>query len=793
MNTGTKTRHWLQTPNATWKWTFAAVVVWAGAIASLSFSPVSDYLDTRVSRAFNFYLREALGQSPALNPRLKIFSIDDKTLTNGLESWVMNGDEWSAVLAAMAERKPKGIFIDAIFAKVPGVTASSPAVEKLQQLSVPVYTGAFVVENPISQRPLLQKDRPWYRPSAYSSGTEAVPPFPKLENIESSGKWWSAYGPAPELAGAFSRNGHLVQRDGRVFPFVWIDDQVLLPSLGMFAADNISFDRRRLLVNGEVAALDDEGSLILNFSPKSVYMKRSVSMLWVLNQIRRNLPIDEINEGDYVLVLPQMFTGNTDLRLTPFGYMPGGFVHATLINSILSGNFLKVVNMGWLMILAACAFGAVSGKILRPRFFWPVMVSGCGFVMIIVSGLFVFAGVYISWLLPFVGFWGTGLAVFVEKARVAERKANSLRQALDGAVAPGELKNLIRNPEALHLEAREQVVTLMFIDVVGFSLFAENMLPRLAFDNLKQILQRLGDMVHQHGGVVDKTLGDGLLCYFGYSFDSSQMSTDHAERAVKCAIAIQKVNLQRNLEAAQAGDPVYPLRIGINTASCFLGDLGSNERIDFTVVGNGVNFAKRLEGACEMHSVMYGSTTRDLVTSLGLSAAATTRRLIRIKHHSELVEAFEFDPFFEQPELRAASLEAFRKSANLERIDQRWPVHDPSTITVKTNLGDAELVNFSHTGFSLRMERLISKGAVLEMHMDAAGGRMRDKLTGHGIDSLDGEVRWGYETEKGFVHGVMLRNLSKEQADFVVQCLLDFAFAIPTAKDPNDRSAEVAA
>ena len=167
--------------------------------------------------------------------------------------------------------------------------------------------------------------------------------------------------------------------------------------------------------------------------------------------------------------------------------------------------------------------------------------------------------------------------------------------------------------------------------------------------------------------------------------------------------------------------------------------------------------------------------------------------MFRIKHHSELVEAYEFDPFFDKPEVRAASLEAFRKSANLERIDQRWPIHDPSIIQIKTNLGPAEMVNFSHTGFSLRTERLISKGAVLEMYMDAGGGRMRDKLVSHGLESLDGEVRWGYETDKGYVHGVMLRNLSKEQADFVVQCLLDFAFAIPTAKNQEDKSGEVAA
>ena len=787
-------QHWLQSPNATWLWTIGAAAVWAAILSAISFSPVADYLDTRVTRAFDFKIRDAVGFSPELSPKLKIFSIDDKTLTNGLESWVMNADEWANVLEAMAARNPKAIYIDAIFAKVPGAKAGAAALERIKSIKVPINSGAFIVENPISQRPTLRIDRDWYKASTYvPNGFDFNSEISNVPLLGSPGNWWHAYGPSPELSEAFSRNGHIIQRDGRVFPFVWLNESTVLPALGMFAAESVRFERGRLFVNENVVSMDDEGSLILNFSPKSTYMKRSVSMNWVLSQIRKDLPVDEINEGDHVLILPQMFTGNTDIRMTPLGYMPGGFVHAAFINSVLTANYLKIVNLNWLMIILACVFGALLGKVLQPRYFWAVMISGCAGCLILVSALFITSGVYIAWLLPFFGFWGSGIAVFVEKARIAERKSNSLRLALDGAVAPGELKNLIRNPELLRLEAREQVVTLMFIDVVGFSLFAENMLPRLAFDNLKIILLRLGEMVHEHGGVVDKTLGDGLLCYFGYSFDATKATSDHAEQAVRCGIAIQKDNLARNLEAALAGDPVYPLRIGINTASCFLGDLGSNERIDFTVVGNGVNFAKRLEGACEMHSVMYGSTTKDLITAMGLSTAATTRRLIRIKHHSELVEAYEFDPFFDKPEVRAASLEAFRKSANLERIDQRWPIHDPSIIQIKTNLGPAEMVNFSHTGFSLRTERLISKGAVLEMYMDAGGGRMRDKLVSHGLESLDGEVRWGYETDKGYVHGVMLRNLSKEQADFVVQCLLDFAFAIPTAKNQEDKSGEVAA
>ena len=151
--------------------------------------------------------------------------------------------------------------------------------------------------------------------------------------------------------------------------------------------------------------------------------------------------------------------------------------------------------------------------------------------------------------------------IFVEKVREANRKSHYIHQALSGAVKPDELKNLALSPQKLKLDARERVVSVMFIDVVGFSLMIERELPRIAFDSLKRVLNEMTDIVHQYDGIVNKNLGDGLLCFFGYSIENDTVSFDHADKAVACALEIQRKNIEHILSMESEHDLSYPCEL----------------------------------------------------------------------------------------------------------------------------------------------------------------------------------------------------------------------------------------
>lgn len=775
---------WLTTPTIRTRWVITACLVWIVLALAIKYSELGNYLEDRLARPADFRVREWLGRSPDLSPRLKLFSIDDSTFSQ-MGSWVLSINEYSKLLKVIADRKPRAIFIDAMLSKlVDPEGALGEASERFAGLGVPVITGSYVTGKAIRYREPLDTGNPELYSLAVMLGREPKDPIAawELPPIVERRNWY-AYGPARELQPLLRNVGHfLYDGFGKVAPLVWLDADKVVPHLTLLLANERKIQGSRLWLDGKSVPVDGQGMVAVNFIPPVHFRGQNRSVKGLLQRAELGQSTDVVQEGDVVLILPQMYTGNTDFTMTPFGEIPGGYVLAAMLNSVLTGQWLRPLVASETLIVGATLIGGFLGASLGAAGFWLAFVLGGLALVAAALGMFAYEAIIVPWMMPLFGYVGAALTVFAEKTRASEKKVQMLRYALDGAVAPDDLTSLLKHPERIKLEARERVVTLMFIDVVGFSLLAENMLPRIAFDNLKKMLATIGETIHKFGGIVDKTLGDGLLCYFGYRFDIDASTPDHAEQALRCAILIQQENLKRNIEAADRGEPVYPLRVGINTSSCYLGDMGSGQRIDFTVVGNGVNFAKRLEGACEMHSCLFGATTYDLVRGLGLAPEAITKRFIRIKHHSELVEAYEYDPFWERPELRRAALEGFRKCANIERIDQRWPVNDPNKIQLQCDFGQGQLVNFSHTGLSIRLQQLLAKGTRLNISLDAAGGRLKELLANEKIHYLQGEVRWGYAVGTAYVHGILLTNLSEEQSDFLVQYLCEFAFARDEAR-----------
>jgi class 3 adenylate cyclase len=776
----TSRRHeWLASPNVSWRWAAAASFFWFVVIYTLSRSSVGPYLETKLARPLDFRVRDLWGQSPSLDSRLKIFSVDDKTFAR-LGNWTPSLKTWATLIKAIAAREPKAIVVDGMFSKADNDDGEATFfLEELKDLRVPLITGSFVAPRPVQFRDGLDAKNPNFDLRAMlPAGMDPVSDAAKdLMPTLADRYFWYAYGPDPMLTPVLKNIGHFIyEGDSRSAPLLRMLDDKVIPHLSLLVASERKFEQGRLIVDGATVPLDGEGQVVVNFPSPDTWRQANMSILSSISKARGGRPLTSISKGDVVLILPLMFTGNTDFRTTPFGTFPGGYVVTSLINSVMTKNWLKPLSADEVLFACAAAAGAALAIKAGVLGFW------FGLLFLAFAGIaaslygFAFHGIVASWLMTLLTFSGTALTVFAEKTRVGEKKAQRLRNALEGAVAPDELQSILKNPELVSLDARERVVTLMFIDVVGFSLLAENMLPRIAFDNLKNLLAQIGETVHQYGGIIDKTLGDGLLCYFGYRFDKDQSTPDHAEKALRCAMTIQKQNLRRNIEAAKINEPIYPLRVGVNTSSCYLGDLGSGDRIDFTVVGNGVNFTKRLEGACEMHSVLYGATTQDMVKSIGLPALAVSKRFIRIKHHSELVEAYEYDPFYAEPELRRVAVEAFRKCANIERIDHRWPVHDATRIQLESDFGAGQLVNFSHTGFSIKLRQALVKGTYMSLKIDAGGGALRSLLAQVGIDELRGEVRWSYNEGSEFVHGVMLSGITETQGDALVQYLCEFAF-----------------
>lgn len=772
----TEKSHWLGRYNISTKALVFVSVLWTIFAVGFYHSSSSEYLETKIATPINFQIRDLVGATPKQDPRLKIFVFDDHAFSE-MGDPLRSVELWGDLLDGFAEKKPKMIFVDAMFSSKPAASAKdlSYYFSRLEDLKVPVVTGAFLNPSAIRFRNPLSLDDPWFNASKYLASRDAGALSGAEWPLPINRSHLFAYGPAKELEQWFHRTGHLqLFQENKVEPFIYLGNGKVLPHASMFAADNIVIQNSGITFDGRRVALDRHGSLDINFLPVKEWHMRS--LIGAIKDVKAGYKPDGVNPGDVVLILPLYFTGNTDFRPSPYGLVPGGLVFAATINSVLSGQWLQSVLATEVFVTFGIIALTLALVTLQTLGFWLVFLAMEVAVFFSAQVAFAKFGLILPWLLPSIAWLGFALNVFILKMRSDERKVLVLKSALDGAVGPSQMQQMLRKPESVNFEARERVLTLMFIDVVGFSLSAENMLPRVAFDTLKEILMEMGRIVHDHGGIVDKTLGDGLLCYFGYRFDTDETTTDHAERALNAAIRIQESNIERNMKSITTGEPLFPLRIGINTASSYLGDIGSGQRIEFTVVGNGVNFAKRLEGACEMFSVLVGPTTWELIKAVDINKKAITRKLVRIKHHKELIDAYEYDPMYHRRELRLQIAEAFRRSANLQRLNERVTINDTTAVKAISEYGDGAVVNFSGTGISLQFRTPLRRGQVIRIALESRIPGLRAALRNIGINELEAEVRWNYQSAGGFVHGLLFRNMEEDLREKFVRSISDFAF-----------------
>jgi len=156
------------------------------------------------------------------------------------------------------------------------------------------------------------------------------------------------------------------------------------------------------------------------------------------------------------------------------------------------------------------------------------------------------------------------------------------------------LQRLLEDPHAQDLQGVEREVTIIFIDIRNFTRLSEGLKASSVVALLNDVFQRITDTIHTNGGTIDKFIGDSVMAYFGAPIPRP----DHAVDAVRTAIAIQEAIEERNAQSrARAGDHAITveLGIGIHTGGVVVGNIGGDGRMDFTVIGDAVNVAQRLE------------------------------------------------------------------------------------------------------------------------------------------------------------------------------------------------------
>ena len=377
-------------------------------LCAVQWTRAGEAVEVQISQRLLFSLRGLLVK-PSIDPRIKIFSYDDKT-ASGLNAMDISLASWAKIFAALDQRNPKGIFIDKLFDKPYSADEMRQFVDAVRSTKAPVYVDSFLSRDKIKFRSELSADRSYNRASWF--GRDAVPAdeWPRVVSE-------FQYGPSSGLAAAFTGFGHAVyDESGRIRPVVRLGDDTFVPHWALLAADSVRIQDSKLTVNGVPVGLERQGRTIVNVQPRQVYASSAYAMITLVQFADQGKPISVIHEGDYVVILPAMYTGNTDWRETPLGAMQGGYIMTALLDSVLRGNWLWPIEDRGLSIVVLSLAGAIAAATVPLVWTWIGIGGFVALLALLVPASFIYLNTLLPWVLPTIGMVLSALAVSAQRS-----------------------------------------------------------------------------------------------------------------------------------------------------------------------------------------------------------------------------------------------------------------------------------------------------------------------------------------------------------------------------------------
>jgi adenylate cyclase len=330
---------------------------------------------------------------------------------------------------------------------------------------------------------------------------------------------------------------------------------------------------------------------------------------------------------------------------TPFlGYkdspkeMPGVEIHANAINTILMGNYLRKPN--YLLFLLIVVLLILLVQFITLRFATVLSILITFVVLIVYNGLqfLLFKNflLVIPMVFPtialFLSFVGNNLYQYV----LTQKEKQMIIGAFERYVPQKVVQELIDHPEKLSLGGEERFMTVLFSDIAGFTTLSENLPPKELVRLINNYLSEMTEIILAHDGIIDKYEGDAIMAEFGAPIHYNQ----HALKACHAALDMQKRLIEVSKKWEEQNFPVLKNRIGINSGDMIVGNMGSNKVFDYTVLGDEVNLASRLEGANKAFGtkIMISEATYELVKD---SVITRPLDLIRVKGKQKPVRVFE--------------------------------------------------------------------------------------------------------------------------------------------------------
>jgi adenylate cyclase len=585
---------------------------------------------------------------PSAPPRfVTIAAIDEASLAK-LGRWPWSRTTFAALARELDQLGARVIAFDLFFSERESVRADAQFAHAISSTKKVVLGTVFIDR---------QADLRYLGPAGLAAGRRAIAPQAIAEVQAETFRMDEPYGVLiniDELQGAATyagdihvpadadgvvRRAPLIRRfDGRYFPA--FDVQVARAFLQKEAPilDVATYGIAGLKLGEHYIPLDEEGRLLVRHRPAGSFS--TVSIADIIE--RRADPA--LLRGRVVLV------GNTaigigDTRVTPYGAtLPGVEIRASIIESLLQGDALQ--RPEWMVVVDAAAMAVIALVliVLLPRF----GVSGGALLAVVLLGGYLVFAVY---LFDSEGLWLNVVyptllvALLFASATLVEyfftfSEKRYLKRAFQHYVPRAVVDDLVADSGKLQLGGEKRELTVLFSDIRGFTTLSEAMAPEELVKLMNEYFTVMTAKVFEHRGSLDKYIGDAIMAVFG----APQAEPQHAALACRSALDMLRA-LQTLRESWRArGIPPIDIGVGINTGPMVVGNMGSASRFNYTVVGDAVNLASRIEHLNKEYgtNILVSEYTYQVVKGEFPRAREVDR--VRVRGRAQPVHLYELFP-----------------------------------------------------------------------------------------------------------------------------------------------------
>ena len=608
-----------------------------------------DYFQSLDSRVRDFYFK--VRGSEKVSDDIVIIDIDEKSL-KVLGQWPWERDKVARILQNLSDNDAGIIGLDIIFSEADKTSPKNIAKKfKLKMTNLPDYDE--ILARVISQTPTIlgyvfdfhsinNQEAPQI-PAIFIQKHKSGEFLPKATGVTSNIKIIqdSSYSSGfmnniPDNSGIIRSVPMFINYDMEIYPALAFEMYRIAVNSHKVILNYSNIGIDDVVLNGQHIRSDRFGKLYLNFrGPFRSY--KYISAVDIFN----NTVDKSLIEGKFVLIGTSAY-GLMDLRSTPMDSVIAGVeIHANMLDNLLHNDMLYKPT--WIESLDLLIIFIIVFIVLfifsRLSLVYLLLAYSTLFVMIVWFNYYMLFNKFIilNTLFPIFSMIFSLIAILGIDYMFEQRQKQIIKNSFAKKVSKQVMEDLLIHPEATDLSAREENVTMYFSDIRSFTTISENLhSASRVMDFLNFYMNAMVAPIERSNGTIDKFIGDAVMAYW----NAPLKVKNHADKAVQTALEQISMRDEINIVIHKEFGFDVDFGIGINTANVLVGEIGSDGRSDYTVVGDGVNLASRLEGLCKPYKVrlVISEFTKELLQEEYVTQLLD---IVRVKGKHEPVKIYE--------------------------------------------------------------------------------------------------------------------------------------------------------